>query len=217
MKKVVVLVLLVFWAEMVWGQEFPQKLPAGFVDVVHGNNTVIKAITPKGWICDIEAADSSDGEFHSMFFQDDAYSEQGINMTYYMYIYFEEGNPLSPEEYLQKDLSNYERKGVKPVVRKLDVKLNNVLQFYNYALFEFTGMPNTYKELVLITETKYANVIVVFGNMAGGVDYKNKKNVKKLEKEFKENVVGFYEMIKTISVESPDNIYRQPNGLILYK
>jgi hypothetical protein len=144
---------------------FAQIFPSPYKVQVHGQNTIIFADTPAGWSCDYAFAEFADAP--CAFLKSDAYSADGINTTHYMYIYFEEGRPLAPEEYLKQDLEQYKSRGVDAKAEQVEFVLPNTDYVEAYALYEFSGLPTTYRELVFIAKTNRANVVFVYGYMVG--------------------------------------------------
>jgi hypothetical protein len=192
---------------------YGQQYSSGFRALVYGNHTIINVTTPEKWVCDYQFAESFN--FPCAFLQETAYSNQGIDTTHYMYINFEERKSSTPEEFLEFDLDNYRKHGYNPTVKKIDFTMEQGKNIKDYGLYEFMGLPNTYKELVLILQTDVSNVVAVYGYMFGDVQTM-RQEIEKLEQTYQEKITGFYELIKTLEIKIAKNIYPQGNGFILF-
>jgi hypothetical protein len=192
---------------------FSQQYSSGYTAIVYGSNTVIIAMTPEGWVCDYQFAQFSENP--CAFLKEDAYTDQGINTTHYMYIYFEEGHPLDPDEYVKIDIERYRQDGYDPEIIEIECNIENTTDIEKYGLYEFSGLPKTYKELVFILKTRISNVFCDYGYMIGDHELTQVEKEEN-EKTYQQNIPGYYELIKTISVKAVNHVYPQDNGFILY-
>ena len=205
--------VMFFFFTMCFMKIYGQQYSSGYRALIYGNNTIINVITPAEWVCDYQFAQFFN--FPCAFLQETAYSIDGINTTHYMYINFEERKSSTPEEFLQIDLDNYRQQGYNPTAKKIDFTLAHGKNIKDYGLYEFTGLPNTYKELVLIIQTDISNVVAVYGYMSG--DMQTRQNeIEQIEQMYQQNTAGFYELIKTLEIKIAKNIYPQGNGFILF-
>ena len=177
---------------MILGKVFAQEetpqiriLNSGFMK---SPNMYVHLKAPTGWIVDDNFAQWAG--YLIGFLPTDAYGNDGVNMTFYMLGFLEEGDPKTYKEFLKCDENNYKQNGIIPEYKNINFKLDDETGMEDYGICEIYGLPNSKVEMMFVAKTTYGNIVLFFA--AKGTPDEKKTNEAKNK---------FIELCKSITVE----------------
>jgi hypothetical protein len=192
-------IFVLFILNLLTIQIYAQQYPSGSNVGVRRDKIIISVTTPAGWICDYDFAHYI--KMPCAFVKENAYADGRVDVTHQMTIYLEEEILEETDPYTYGENKAREQYLKNGPFKEIDYNLNNTTNINDYALYEFIGPPPFYKELHFRIKTDVSTIIINYLYVVG----EKVSDSEKAEEIYQENILAFYELLKTVKITNPKN------------